>query len=255
MDFMKPALSFEALYGSHNYKLNRPDSDEDTMYYYNPSFVDLYEGKLAEENIKDESTDRKHHDVRKLPSLFFKANLNFLEILYSCRVVSLDGLFEKLAAEREAISSMNVSYLYDGCMGMFNRNFKNLERDAHYVNPDYFDDLVAHAKKLGKHGAAGYRILDFTERYAEQGFERFETAFAYEPSIAKDKAFIDVFMAMRDGVFSYSELVHMLKEKEAKTSTLMGYFKENKVKEDANQFVVDTVQQHVQEHLRKLLSA
>lgn len=252
---MKPALSFEALYGSHNYKLNRPDSDEDMMYYYNPSFMDMYEGKMAEDNINDKSTDRKHHDVRKIPLLFYKANLNFLEILYSCRVISLDGLFEKLAAEREAISSMNIPYLYDGCMGMFNRNFKILERDAHYVTKEYFDDPLAHAKKLGKSGAAAYRILDFAERYADQGFEGFASAFAYEPSIAKDKAFIDVFMAMRDGVLTYQELVQILKEKEEKVNALKDYFKEQTVKEEVNQFVNKTIQQHVQEHIRKLLSA
>lgn len=244
-----PALSFEALYGSHNYKLNREDSDVDMMYYYNPSFKDLYVGRMAESNIEDRSSDRKHHDIRKLPLLFYKANVNFLEILYSCQVVKHDGLYDLLATVREDIASMNIPYLFDGCMGMFNRNYQNFQRDAHYVDREDIFDPRTHAKKLGKHASGAYRILDFAERYANQGFKDFGKALAYDANVPQDKAFIDVYMAMRNGEFSFTELDHMLKQKEARMNELKAYFKEQKVKEEVNQFVIETVEKHVKEHL------
>ncbi|WPS85588.1 nucleotidyltransferase domain-containing protein (plasmid) [Brevibacillus halotolerans] len=245
---MTPALSFEALYGSHNYKLNRPESDVDMMYYYNPSFTDMYNGKMAENNIRDKSTDRKHHDVRKLPQLFYKANVNFLEILYSCQVVKHDGLYDKLVAVREDITSMNIPYLFDGCMGMYSRNYQNVQRDTFYVTKEDILDS-AHRVKIGKHASGAFRITNFMKRYANQGFVDFGKAIAYDPGIVQDKVFIDTYMAMRNGDFSYSELDALLKQGEIEANELKGYFKEQKLKEDVNRYVMETVENHVKEQL------
>ncbi|ADO59698.1 DNA polymerase beta superfamily protein [Paenibacillus polymyxa] len=246
---MKPALSFEAVYGSHNYNLNRPDSDVDMMYYYNPSFEDLYNGKQAEDNIQDGSTDRKHHDVRKLPNLFYKANVNFLEILYSCSVIHYDGLYDLLAAIREEISSMNIPYLYEGCMGMYKRNYRNFQRDSHYVSPEDFKNPELNPIRARKHASSAYRITDFMKRYANQGFKDFAKAIAYDPQLNTDKVFIDSYMAMRDGKYSYVEMCEILKDQETIAEELKGYFKESKVKEDVNRYVIELVEKHVREQL------
>lgn len=252
---MKPSLSFEALYGSMNYKLNRPDSDEDMMYFYNPTFENLFQGKMASDDIKDKNTDRKHHDVRKLPQLFYKANVNFLEILFSCKVKTYDRLYEKLSACREDIASMNIPKLFDGCMGMFVRNYSNLQRDGNYVSREDMLDPESHARKLGKHAGSAYRILDFVQRYARLGFKDFQRAISYDPEVAEDKKVRDLYMAMRDGCFSYAELDDILKKKEAEARKLESYYKEQKVKEDVNDFVISTVKSHVKELLTKELSS
>jgi hypothetical protein len=246
---LEPALSFEALYGSHNYKLNRRDSDVDMMYFYNPSFKDLCDGRMAESNIDDKSTDRKHHDVRKIPGLFYKANVNFLEILHSCRVKDNDPLYDLLRSVRDDITSMNIPRLFDGCLGMYDRNYKNFQRDWNYVPLEEFLNHELLIKKVGKHAAAAYRIVDFMERFASQNFTEFGKAIAYEPGINKDKAFIDVFMAMRDGLIGFSEMDDMLKKKESQALELKDYFKEQQVQEEVYQFVLEIIETHVKEQL------
>lgn len=247
-DNMKTTLSFETVYGSVNYRLNRADSDEDMMYFYNPTYEQLYSGKMAG-NIKDPSTDRKHHDVRKIPQLFFKANVNFLEILFARKVKTYDNLYGLLVPYREDIASMNIPYLFDGCMGMFRRNYLNLLRDAHYVDKEDVMDPESHARKLGKHAGSAYRILDFVQRYARLGFKDFQRAISYDPDIPEDQKVRDLYMAMRDGCFRYAELDDILKKKEEEARKLESYYKEQKVKEEVNQFVVATVKNHVKEML------
>lgn len=62
-------------------------------------------------------------------------------------------------------------------------------------------------------------------------------------------------MAMRDGCFRYAELDDILKKKEEEARKLESYYKEQKVKEEVNQFVVATVKNHVKEMLiRELFS-
>lgn len=243
---MKPALSFKALFGSHNYKLNRPDSDEDTMCFYVPSFRHLFDGKMASDDIKDQNPDRKHHDVRKLPTLFYKANVNFLEILFSCKVEDHDGLYERLVAHREEIAAMNIPYLYNGCMGMFRRNLKNLHRDAAAMNGNVEDSQNV-ACKLGKHAGSAFRILDFVQRYASLGFKDFQQAISYDPDANKDKKFRVLYMAMRDGWYEYEDLCEILRKKEEEVTNLEPYYKEQKPREDVNKFVVSTVRNHVKE--------
>lgn len=252
---MKPQLSFEAQYGSENYRLNRPDSDVDMMYFYNPNFEDLYTQKMATDLIEDRSTDRKHHDVRKLPVLFYKANVNMLEILYSCNVKAVDELYAALSEERDAITTMNIPYLFEGCMGMYNRNYGLLDRDAHYVTREDMLDGETHRKKLGKHAAGAYRILDFMHRFANLGFSDFGLAIAYDASLITDRSFIQTYMDMRDGKYSFSELSNLLKKKETEAQSLKLYFKEKPIKEDVNQFVIETVREHVKNAVHKSLIA
>jgi hypothetical protein len=128
-------------------------------------------------------------------------------------------------------------------------------RDGTFVSTIDFENANSRGKKIGKHSATAYRILDFVERYAEEGFSNFEGAFSYERVSTRDRIFIDEYMAMRDGLFSYRELFQKLQEKEAKVLKLKEYYKDQKVKEDVNQFVMDTVQDHVQDHIKSLINA
>ncbi|MFF2532267.1 hypothetical protein ACFVS2_25490 [Brevibacillus sp. NPDC058079] len=246
---MKPTLSFEAGYGSINYKLNRPGSDEDKMFFYNPLFTDMYDGKMAENNVEDKCPDRKHHDVRKLPKLFYKANVNYLEILFAHRVVRYDALFDQLAAVREDIATMNIPYLFDACMGMYDQSYRYFQRDNAYVTLDELTDSLAQRKKVGKHAAGALRITDFMKRYANQGFMDFGSAISYDSENAQDKVFIDTYMAMRNGDLSFGELDPLLKQAEIEANELKGFFKEKTIKEDVNQYVIETVRKHVREQL------
>ena len=73
----------KALVGSHNYSLNTPESDKDYKLFVLPTFDDLYSREDYTANINSEEEDIVVYDIRKLSSLFFKANVNYIEVLYS----------------------------------------------------------------------------------------------------------------------------------------------------------------------------
>ena len=73
----------KALVGSHNYSLNTPESDKDYKLFVLPTFDDLYSREDYTVNINSKEEDIVVYDIRKLSSLFFKANVNYIEVLYS----------------------------------------------------------------------------------------------------------------------------------------------------------------------------
>lgn len=74
---------FRALVGSHNYNLNTETSDYDYKVFVAPTFDDLYFNKQYSKSIIGEEQDLDIHDVRKVSNLWWKANVNFLEVTNS----------------------------------------------------------------------------------------------------------------------------------------------------------------------------
>ena len=73
---------FRALVGSHNYN-NTPESDKDYKIFIAPTFDDLYFNKQFSNSIIGETEDYDIHDIRKVSHLWWKANVNFIEVLFS----------------------------------------------------------------------------------------------------------------------------------------------------------------------------
>lgn len=173
-------LFFKSLVGSHNYNLNVESSDADFKVFLKPSFKDLY--KMAEvhkNQLLTPETDIAYYDVRKLAQLLFKANVNYIECLFSQEMESNDELFDELFAMRDDISRMNLPYLYNACIGMYHQRM-----GKYFKNGAIKDKYQA------------LRILDFLTRFANSDFTDFGGAIRYEESDPMRKVLLD----MRNGL-------------------------------------------------------
>ena len=158
---MDRKVSFKALVGSHNYNLQTETSDKDYKAFFIPSFIDLYYGEKYSKSITSDTEDIEYHDIRKLPDMLWKSNVNFLEVLFSVEVEKYDELYDKLRSKREEIARMNLPYLYDACMGMFNQKYKEFKRDVAYEDESCVVPMKQQPEKVYKHAMSALRILDF----------------------------------------------------------------------------------------------
>lgn len=85
-------MAFKALVGSHNYNLADENSDKDYKMFVLPTFEDLYKGKMYSKQIIGETEDLDVHDIRKIVNLFYKSNINFIEVLFTNELHVNDAL-------------------------------------------------------------------------------------------------------------------------------------------------------------------
>ncbi len=153
-------ICLKALVGSHNYNLNTPESDKDYKYFVWPTFDDMYENKMFHKEVVTDVEDYTIHDIRMLPRLFWKANLNFLEILYSKALEGDKALIDYLSNHREELSTMNLHGLYAAAMGMSFEKEKLMTKDSparHEAIEQYGFDP--------KSACHAIRVVDFICRY------------------------------------------------------------------------------------------
>lgn len=170
----KRRLLMKTRAGSYNYNLMTEDSDEDYKVYVAPSLDDLFVNKLFTNQITGEYADYDCHDIRRLAELLRKSNINFIEGLFSDDIVLskdsvVNTLFDRLISMREDIAKMNLSYLYDACVGMSYNKRKLAEREG----------CECTAKK---NLMTSYRMLDFLQRYYDNDFSDFGSAIRYRDS-------------------------------------------------------------------------
>lgn len=177
----KPVL--KVLVGSHNYNLNEEDSDKDYKLFVMPTFEDLYHGKQYSKQHVGEAEDWDIHDIRKLPNLIWKANLNFLEVLYSKDTQILTAnpkVYQGVSwilDKRDELVKMNLPYLYSACIGMFYNKMKYIEQNKATEGTQHLFDKWGYDTKQALHA---YRILDFLERFYQTDFSNFQKAMWYE---------------------------------------------------------------------------
>jgi predicted nucleotidyltransferase len=198
--------SFKALVGSHNYNLNTPESDKDYKVFFYPSFDDLYAGEKYSKAKTSETEDIEYHDIRKLPDMLWKSNVNFVEVLFSVDVKTYDNLYKTLHSKREEIARMNLPYLYDACMGMFFKKKKEFQRDKE-----------SDQKKAFKHAMSALRILDFLDRYEKTNFSSFENSIKYSKL---DNAYYFL-MDIRNGKYTIEQLENQFSLAEENTNYLL----------------------------------
>lgn len=168
--------AFNSIVGSHNYNLNDENSDKDYKIFLFPTFDDIYENRNITKHTEEAGDDIDFYDIRELPRLLYKSNVNFTETLFSVEkeIFKNDGAgyIKEVFEMREDIARMNLPYLFDACMGMFNNKVRSMKRgDAKALRCGYDP----------KSAMTAYRILDFLIRYAEVHFESFEDAIRYNP--------------------------------------------------------------------------
>lgn len=123
-----------ALTGSHNYNLNTPTSDEDWKYFVAPTFDDLYNGKFFSTGKTSETLDYTVHDVRQLGNLIWKANINFIEVLFS-RDSVWDAELNFLFNGKEKWASMNIPAFRNATYGMHLQKMGNLHKGTATTAP------------------------------------------------------------------------------------------------------------------------
>lgn len=177
MKVLDREVVLKALVGSHNYNLATPESDRDYKVFIAPTFEELYLGKQFSKQIITSTEDNDIHDVRKLVDLFFKANVNFLEVLASNEIVIPEGNpeIEEIVSLKKEIFKMNLPYLYNSCGGMHKQKmsmlYKGTEGTQHLVDEHGYDTKQAqHAYRCEK------VIVDFEAT----NFEDFEGAIRYK---------------------------------------------------------------------------
>lgn len=235
----KPLL--KALVGSHNYNLNVPESDKDYKIFVAPSFDDLYTAKTFANNKVSDTVDYDVHDIRKLTHLFFKANVNYLEVLYSTELEILVDPTEPeykylktLIDNREAICKMNMKYLYEACVGM------HMQRKGH-VN-------ILKQHLAGKEAMTAYRILDFLLRYKNAIESNVDHPFKVAMRYSDEER--EKLLNMRRGVYSHEQLLSILDAKlKIVESSCKEYYKSKEPREGTKNFVDNQVKQMIKEML------
>lgn len=207
---MERKVLIKALFGSHNYNLNDENSDRDYKYFVAPTFDDLYEGKMFSTSKVGKEFDYDVHDIRKIPQLFWKSNINFIEILYSKDIkvgedvvwgrtqYSLNQIFKM----KDKLVTMNIPYFYNACMGMHFNKMKYLmqgtEGTKHLVEKFGYDT---------KQALHAYRVLDFITRFADNEFTDFQKAISYDDN---EKEFM---LAIKHGKYTEEEFRDLVKKK------------------------------------------
>jgi uncharacterized protein len=195
MIHMERKFLFEALVGSHNYNLNTneliyggrqdpikfPASDKDFKVFVFPTFEDLYKGKSYSHQVIGEKEDLDIHDVRKLSDLFFKSNINFIEVLYSTEMSYQEDLTQrqkellsKLFHMRDDIVRMNLPHLFNACGGMHLNKMKLLRKGTE--GTQHLVEAFGYDTKQALHA---YRVLNFIDRFAQTEFKDFVWAMKY----------------------------------------------------------------------------
>lgn len=117
IDFENRPVAIKALVGSHASNLQTPSSDEDWKYFVTPSFDDLYSGTMFSRANQSDTFDYDCHDIRKLGELIWKANVNFMVVLFSPVVECNPGL-QWIFDNADRYASMNLPQFYNSTINM-----------------------------------------------------------------------------------------------------------------------------------------
>ena len=212
MDLGNRIELFRCLVGSHNYNLNDETSDKDYKVFIAPNFDDLYYNKQFSKSYIGETEDLDIHDIRKCSNLWWKANVNFLEVLYSNEIIInpklsryTKGKIQDIFSIKEDIVKMNLPYLYNACIGMHLTKKKQIDKGTQ--STQQLVDKYGYDTKQALHAI---RILEFLMRFADNGFKDFKSAIRYEDydlyktrliSIKNGKFSKELFEQLVDGMF------------------------------------------------------
>lgn len=232
---MNRTIAFKALVGSHNYNLATPESDKDYKVFVLPTFDDLYKGNQYSHSQITDTVDYDYHDIRKLSNLFWKSNLNFIEVLYSTDVIHSDIPWVKTNIDeiykiKHELVSMNLPYLYRACKGMYFNKIKYLEKGTE--GTQHLVDRFGYDTKQGLHA---FRILDFIERFAETNFADFQHAMTYSDTER------DSMLAIKNGLYTKEEYLRIVEFKLSSFEKLESLYTSQKENEDVKRHLEDII--------------
>ena len=202
---------FAAKVGSYNYNLQVEGSDEDFYVFTMPRYTDLYDGNLYTKQTITDDLDYTSFDLRRLPDLLWKSNPHTVELLFTkdlrvnTRMEYVEGAetFKLLDLpifiqdKNESIARMNLPYLWDSTMGCVRSEMKRLKGNEEQE----LTKLHGYNTKAAMHAV---RLLDLLDRYADSGFEDFESALVYNGQRRTD------ILDIRKGKYTYIEMQDVL---------------------------------------------
>jgi predicted nucleotidyltransferase len=242
---MDRVLVFTAPVGSTVYNTNDRNSDVDKKSYFFPTYDDLYHNQDFSKGYKGDN-DIEHHDIRKLPTMLYKSNINFVETLFSPNAESNHWLYDQLIEVREEIASMNLPYLFEACMGMIKRKRGELMRDIGKQTGS--DEELA--RKIRKHAATMYRVADFLQRYQATNFKDFMGSVRYE----SEEEARQIILLLRNTIRPVEELLTIINIHEEKALRLKEAYRSMPVNESMNRYVNHLTMQAVKKQLLEELS-
>lgn len=204
---MDRVMAFKALVGSHNYNLADENSDKDYKMFVLPTFEDLYKGNMYSKQIIGETEDLDVYDIRKIVNLFYKSNINFIEVLFTNELHVNDALnsaqkdlIGRLFLMKDDIVRMNLPYLFNACGGMHKQKMSLLHKGTE--GTQHLVDKYGYDTKQALHA---YRVLDFIVRFADTDFQDFKKAITYNE---KEREFM---MEIKHGFFTLESFENFIK--------------------------------------------
>jgi predicted nucleotidyltransferase len=222
------------LTGSNNYNLNDEISDKDYKFFVLPNFDDLYNGKCFYQGETSQELDYTVHDLRKLPSLLYKSNMSFLEILFSKELIFSYEAGQKLKDNvfkyAESIASINLPRLFNSCwfthMEKYNKLLKGTATTQNLVDKFGYDT---------KQALHCYRYIDFLDRYIDNGFTSFNKALWYT---SKER---ELMLDIKHGKYTLSEFEELLRKKREVVLPLKESYQAMKVNSHLEEYLNMTI--------------
>lgn len=193
-------IVLKALVGSHKYGLNTPESDKDYKAFVVPTFEELYLGKRYRKAIITPTEDVEVHDIRKLVDLFYKANINYLEILASSELYIPQGNpeLEEIYSLRNEIFIMNLPQFYKACAGMHQNKMALLDKGTE--GTQHLVDKFGYDTKQAQHA---FRVMKVVVDFYNNDFKDFDKVIDYRNDVDTQK----VMMAIKNGEFSKEHFI------------------------------------------------
>ena len=217
---MSHKLFMSALVGSHNYNLNTETSDKDYKVFVFPTFDDLYNKKEIAKSKVSNDLDYEVHDIRKLSQLWWKANINFIEVLFSqdirYHIDENNNLVQFIEQNKNELATMNLPYLYDACMGMSLRKQKDMITDS----PARHNNIEKYGYDT-KSACHTIRVLDFLVKLVQCDFS-FGKAIWYNNNDIKR----DSFLAIKRGMYTLEEIQYMIAICTKNADNIKGIYKQ-----------------------------
>lgn len=240
IDLKGHELALKALVGSHNYNLSTPASDRDYKYFVWPTFDELLAGEKYHESVVSEEKDYTVHDIRMLPAFLKKANLNFLEILYSQEVEGDTELVYYLGEHKDELALSNKPALYASCMGTAEQEKKQMQKDS----PGRHESI----EKFGYDAKSAHhamRIYGFVKALANNGFD-FEKALWHNAGSFSKRNLINI----KRGKFSLTAIQKVLEDGELGAKGCEASYKE----EPYNSAPYEALEQKINEMVKERLT-
>jgi len=180
-------IVLKSMVGSWAAHLNTPESDEDWKYFVAPTFDDLYAGEKFATASVSSTFDYDVHDIRQLGNLLWKANLNFISVLFGYKtfcVPELQWIFDNA----DSLAVMNLPYFYNATMGMHFEKMKAVLDGKATGNTQVLVDRFGYDTKQACHSLRCLYVLERFMTCANMRYTLFFENGWYRDSLLSIKA-------------------------------------------------------------------